>query len=187
MAIIGMNDIRKGKVISFEGEPYVVTQANFLRKQQRRPVMKTILKHLRSGKTKEHSFQQADKVEEANIERKPMQYLYAAGANFAFMDQATYEQLELPANIVAEAVPYLLEGQTADIVYFEGNPLTVDLPIKITRKVISSPDAVRGDTSTNVFKEVIVEGNLKVAAPLFITEGESIIIDTRSGEYVERA
>lgn len=187
MAIIGMNDIRKGEVITFEGEPYVVTQANFLRKQQRRPVMKTILKHLRTGKTKEHSFQQSDKIEEANIAKKPMQYLYASGGTYAFMDQQTYEQIELPASVVAEAAAYLLEGQIAEVVYFEGHPLTVALPIKITRRVITAPEAVRGDTSTNVFKEVIVEGNLKVAAPLFIKEDESIIIDTRSGEYVERA
>lgn len=185
--MIGMNDVRKGKVITFESEPYLVTQANFLRKQQRRPVMKTILKHLRTGKTKEHSFQQSDKIEEANITKKPMQYLYAAGEMFAFMDQQTYEQVELSAEVVGEVAKFLLEGQTIDLVLFEENPLTVDMPIKITRKVISSPDAIRGDTSTNVFKEVIVEGNLKVGAPLFIKEGESIIIDTRSGEYVERA
>ena len=185
--MLSMTEIRKGKVVVMGGEPYQVTSAQYLRMQQRRPVMKTILKHIRTGATKEHSFQQSDKVEEADITRKPYQYLYENTGTYSFMDQETYEQIDLAADVLAGAEVYLLEGQTAEIVFYDDDPIGVELPIKIDRKVIEAPPGVKGDTSSNVTKEVIVEGNLKVKAPLFIKQGDVIRIDTRSGDYVERA
>jgi len=185
--MLDMNQIRKGKIILFEGEPFVVVSAQFLRKQQRRPVMKTILKHVRTGKTKEHSYQQADRVDEANIERRDAQYLYASGSAFAFMDMTTYEQMELDAAIIGDAAAYLLEGTNVGIVYFEGKPMSVELPIKIDRKIIEAPPGVKGDTSANVTKEAKIEGGLTIRVPLFINEGDLVTIDTRTGEYLERA
>lgn len=185
--MLGMNEIRKGKIIVLDGEPYVVMSADFLRKQQRRPVMRTMLKHLRTGKTVEHSFQQSDRVEEADIERKQSQFLYSAEGRFIFMDQTTFEQVELGPEVAGDTAPYLLEGQEAEIVTFDGNPVSIDLPIKIVRKVISAPPGIRGDTASNVMKEVVLEGNVKVKAPLFVSEGDAIRIDTRDGTYIERA
>lgn len=186
--MLNMNEIRKGAVIIFEGEPYVVTAANFLRKQQRRPVMKTILKHLKTGRTKEHSFQQADRVEEANIEKRSAQFLYQTPeGKKAYMDMVTYEQFELGEEAASASDQFLLEGQNVHIVLFDGRPVSVDLPIKLPRKVIEAPPGVRGDTSTNVTKDATIEGNLNVKVPLFINEGDTIIIDTRTGEYAERA
>lgn len=170
-----------------EGEPYVVVSAEFLRKQQRRPVVRSVLRNIRTGQTKEHSFQQSDKVPEADIERKPFQFLYTNENSWSFMDQETYEQIELSKDAVGDAAQFLLEGQEATLVLFERNPVGVELPIKIDRKVIEAAPGVRGNTSTNVMKEVVVEGNVRVKAPLFIKEGDSIRIDTRTGEYVERA
>src|SRR5687767_14638324 len=160
--MLDMNQIRKGKIILFEGEPFVVVSAQFLRKQQRRPVMKTILKHVRTGKTKEHSYQQADRVEEANIERRPAQFLYGSGTSYAFMDMATYEQMELGNDVVGDSAAYLLEGTEAAIVYFEGQPMSIELPIKIDRKIIEAPPGVKGDTSSNVRKEAKIEGGITV-------------------------
>lgn len=181
-----MNEVRKGKVVVLDGAPYVVASAEFLRKQQRKPVMRTILKDLRTGATREHSFQQSDKIEEADIENRECQFLYQADGRFTFMDQGTYEQLEIDADIVGQNAQYLLEGQKATIVLFQGQPVGVELPIKIERRVIESPPGVRGDTSTNVTKDAVIEGDTKVKVPLFINEGDSIRIDTRTGEYVER-
>lgn len=183
-----MNEIRKGAVIIFESEPYVVQSAQFLRKQQRRPVMKTVLKHLKTGRTKEHSFQQADKVEEANIEQRPAQFLYRTPTGKdTYMDMATYEQLELGEEAASDSDRFLLEGQEVQIVMFDGRPVSVALPIKLSRQVVEAPPGVRGDTSTNVMKEATIEGNIKVKVPLFINAGDTIVIDTRTGEYVERA
>jgi elongation factor P len=185
--MLTLSDIRKGKIIVLEGEPYAIVSAEFLRKQQRRPVVRSVLKHLMTGQTKEHSFQQSDKVPEADVEQKPHQFLYADGDAYAFMDQQTYEQIDMQREDVGDAAQYLLEGQDVTIMFFEGKPVAVDLPIKITRAVIEAPPGVRGDTSTNVTKDVVIEGGVKVKAPLFIKEGDSIKVDTRSGEYVERA
>ncbi len=185
--MLTISDIRKGKMLVLEGEPYQVMSAEFLRKQQRRPVVRTMLKNVRTGQSKEHSFQQSDKVPEAAIERQPYQFLYKAGENFALMHQETYEQIEVGPEIVGAAAPYLLEQQPIDVITFEGTAVSVELPIKIERKVIEAPPGVRGDTSTNVTKDIVVEGGLKMKAPLFVKEGDVIRVDTRSGEYLEKA
>jgi len=184
--MLGMNEIRKGKVIVFEDEPWVVMSADFLRKQQRRPVMRTILKHLKTEKVREHTFQQSDKVEEAALERKAMQFLYGDENSFSFMDPSSFEQLDLSAEAVGELARYLLPEQEVEVMFFEGRPLAVSLPIKIERKVIEAPPGVRGDTSTNVMKDAVIEGGVKIKVPLFIDEGDVIRVDTRTGEYVER-
>lgn len=184
--MLGMTEIRKGRVIVWEGEPYVVSSADYLRKQQRRPVMKTVLKHIRTGATQEHSFQQSDRVEEANMDRRKAQYLYQTGDRYAFMDVVTYEQVELDKQVVGELAGYLLEGETVEVLVFEQNPILIEMPIKIKRKVVESPPGVRGDTSSNVMKDAVVEGGVKIKVPLFVNEGDTIVLDTRSGTYVER-
>lgn len=185
--MLSMNDVRKGKAIVIEGEPYLVVEANFLKKQQRRPVVRSKLKHLRSGSMREHTFMQSDKIAEADIAKQTYQFLFASNGRYTFMNQETYEQVELGQDIVGEAAQYLLEGQEADMLLFDDVPISVALPIKIERKVIEAPPGVRGDTSGSVMREIVVEGGVKVRAPLFISEGDTIRVDTRTGEYVERA
>jgi len=185
--MLGMNDIRKGKTIVLDGEPYVVTSSSFMRKQKTRPVMRTQLKHLMTGSVREHTWQQADKVEEADIDRLRYQFLYRNGSNLAFMDQVSFEQVELSADIVGDNTHFLLEGEDVEVLLFNGVPVAVDLPIKIDRLVVVAPPGIKGDTSTNVMKEVEIEGGAKVKAPLFIKAGDKIRIDTRTGQYVEKA
>src|SRR5262249_19560128 len=115
------------------------------------------------------------------------QYLYMQGANYVFMNMQTYEQIEIPAAIIQDLARFLLEGEEVEVVLFEGSPVSVDMPIKIDRKVIDAPPGVRGDTSSNVTKEITSEGGVKMRAPLFIKEGDMIRVDTRTGEYLERA
>jgi len=187
--MLSFNDIRKGKgkIIVLDGEPYIVVSAEFLRKQQRRPVVNTILKHVKTDQTREHTFQQSDKVVEAEIDRTPYQYLYMQGPAYVFMNMQTYEQIEIPADIVGDLARFLLEGEEVQVMVFEGNPVSLDMPIKIDRKVIEAPEGVRGDTSSNVTKEIVIAGGVHMRAPLFIKEGDIIRVDTRSGEYLERA
>lgn len=185
--MLGFNDIRKGKIVVLDGSPYIVASAEFLRKQQRRPVMRTILKHLVTGAAKEHSFQQSDRVEEADVQSLACQYLYKNGESYVFMDQIQFSQYELDKEAVGSAVHFLLEGQEAELVLFDGRPVNVELPIKIERKVIEAPPGVRGNTSTNVMKDIVIEGGVKMKAPLFVSVGDVIRIDTRTGTYVEKA
>ncbi len=184
--MLSFNEIRKGKIIVLDGQPYVVGSAEFLRKQQRRPVIRSILKHLKTGQTREHSFQQSDKVAEADVETRPYQFLFATGSMLTFMDQSTYEQLEMEKAVMGESAQYLLEGQEVQVVFFEGNPVTVELPIKITRTVIEAAPGVKGNTAGNVMKDAKIEGGMTIKVPLFIVEGSKIVIDTRDGTYVER-
>lgn len=185
--MLSFNEIRKGKIVVLDGQPYVVVSAEFLRKQQRRPVVRSILKHLKTGQTREHSFQQSDKVPEADVEHKQYQFLFAEGETLTFMDQVTYEQLEIQREAIGDTAKFLIDGQEVEIVFFEGKPVTVVLPIKITRTVVEAAPGVKGNTAGSVLKDATVEGGVLVRVPLFITEGDSIIIDTRDGSYVERA
>jgi elongation factor P len=184
--MLAMNDIKKGVVILHEGEPYVVTSANFSRQQQRRPVMRTTLKNLKTGAVREHSFQQSDKVEAADLERTTAQFLYEQAGQYVLMDQLTYEQREIDQEALGDAGQLLIEGQEVEIASFGDEVVSVDLPIKVERKVIEAPPGIKGDTSTNVMKDITIEGGAKVKAPLFIKEGDTIRIDTRTISYVER-
>jgi elongation factor P len=185
--MLGMNDVKKGKIVVLENQPYVVVSSQFSRKQKSRPVMRSVLRHLQTAQTKEHTFMQSDRIEEADVDRKKYQFLYKDEAGrFVFMDQASFEQLELREDEVGEAVVLLMDGQEVSVVLFDGKIVNVELPIKVDRAVTSAPPGVKGDTTTNVMKEVIVEGGAKIKAPLFISEGDVIKIDTRTREYVER-
>jgi len=182
-----MKDVRKGVAITLEGEPYIVTSSSFMKKQQRRPVMRCVLRNLRTGNTREHTFMQSDKIEEADIGRSHCQFLYKEGEAYMFMDHSTYEQVLVDPDIAGGAALFLLEGQDVQLLMYDGKPVAVELPIKIDREVKEAPPGVRGDTSTNVMKDVVVEGDVTVKAPLFIQTGDKIRIDTRTGEYAERA
>ena len=184
--MLAMNDIKKGVVVLHEGAPYLVVSAQFSRQQQQRPVMRTTLKNLKTGAVREHSYQQSDRVEPADIERATAQFLYEQAGDYVFMDQQTYEQREIPQDVLGEAGQLLVEGQEVEIASFGGEVVSVDLPIKVERTVVEAPPGIKGDTSTNVMKEVVIEGGAKVKAPLFIKEGDAIRIDTRDGSYVER-
>jgi elongation factor P len=184
--MLSMGQIKKGVMVVLEEEPYLVVSAEFTRKQQSRPVMRTVLKNIKTGQTKEHSFMQSDKVQEANVGRRDFDFLYESGDRYVFMDKNSFDQVEVGEDVVGEAARFLTEGQSVEMVLFDDVFIQVDLPIKIDRQVTSAPPGIKGDTSTNVMKEVEVEGGAKVKAPLFVKEGDRIRIDTRTGTYVER-
>lgn len=149
--------------------------------------MRTQLKHLITGAVREHTWQQADKIEEADVNRLPYSFLYRHGSLLAFMDQISFEQVELSSDMVGDNLHFLLAGQEVEVLLFNGAPVSVSLPIMIVREVVNAPPGIKGDTSTNIMKEVEIEGGAKLQAPLFIKKGDRIRIDTRGGQYVERA
>lgn len=174
--------------IIVNGEPYLVLWADFMRTAQRKPVMRTKLKNLSNGKVLETSFHPGDKVEEADLERGVANYLYKDTDNIYLMDNKTYEQFSIPIDQVGDKVKFLKDGSDLDILYFSGKPINIDLPAKIKLRVVTAPPAIRGNTASgNVTKKVTLENGLEVATPLFIEEGNEVIVNTDSGEYVERA
>lgn len=185
--MLTMNDLRQGVTIIEGGDPWVVLETDFMKKAQRRPVMRTKIRNLRSGQVKERTFKQGDSIPEADVGKVKARFLYAADHRYTFMDETTYEQYTLSEDALGSSGVFLHEGMVVDLLTFEGNPVVVQLPIKVEAKVISAPPGVRGDSATNIMKEVLLEGNVKVKAPLFVTEGDTIIIDTRTGTYVSKA
>lgn len=173
--------------MELDGEPYLVMSSDFLRKQATKPVMRTVLKNLITGNTKEHSFHPSDKMPEVSVDKIKSQFLYKEGDSFSFMDPVSFEQAELTADEVGEQGRFLIEGDEVEILKYKETTIGIELPIKITRQVVEAPPGIKGDSSGGVTKEVVVEGGAKVKTPLFVEEGSSIVIDTRDGSYVERA
>lgn len=182
-----LNDIKKGINLIWNNEPYLVLEANFVRMQQRKPVMQTKLKSLISGKVIEYSFKPGDKAEYADLQRGKANYMYKDDENAYFMNNETYEQFDLPLEQLGNKINYLKEGTDCDILYFENKPINLDIPIKIKLKVTESPPGVKGDSSANVTKQITLETGAVINAPLFVKQGDEIIVNTETEEYVERA
>lgn len=181
-----LNSIKVGLTILFNGEPYQVQTANFVRMQQRKPVMQTKMKNLINGKVLEYSFKAGERVEEADLERKKCGYLYADQSGSYFMDTESYEQFAIDQSLLGDRVKLLKEGTQVDVLYFNDRPITVGFPPKIDFKVTSAPPSIKGDTAGNATKQVTLETGLTVNAPLFVKEGDTIRVNTDTLEYAER-
>jgi elongation factor P len=187
MAISTLNDIKKGINVLNEGEPYVVVEANFVRMQQRKPVMQTKLRNLLNGKVAQINYHPGDRVEEADLMRKKVDYLYNDGENWNFMSNDDFEQFSLPKDSLGDKVGFMKEGDKVDALYFNGNPVSVSLQPKVELKVISAPEGTRGDSAQGrVTKSAELETGVSIQVPLFVKEGDIVRINTETAEYVER-
>jgi elongation factor P len=182
-----LNSIKVGLNILVNDEPYQVLEASFMRTAQRKPVMRTKLRHLFTGRVLEQSFKPGDKVEEADMSRTKANFLYADDTQCHFMNQETFEQFDFPKDILGEQINYLKDGLEVNILNFNNQPITVELPKKVQLKVLETPPGVKGDTATGGFKQAKLETGLTVNVPLFIKNDEMLIINTETGQYVERA
>ena len=184
---ISLHEIRVGMTIIYNNEPYHVLKANFVRMQQRKPVMQTKLRNLISGKIIENNFKPGDKFEEAEVERKKINYLYHTHDQFHFMDNETYEEVMLSKDIIGEAERLLKEGSEIQTQVFNDKIIGIQLPPKMDFKVVTAAPGVKGDTAQGrVTKTATIETGFTVNVPLFIKDGDIIRINTESGEYVER-
>lgn len=182
-----MNDLKKqGSIIKLEGEPFVVLKSQHARTAQRRAFVRTSLKNLISGKVIEKTFNASDKVEEADVEKSKANYLYQTGDAFYFMNLETFEEVSLSSEAIGDEAKFLKEGLEITVVYFEGRPVFINLPQKIDYQVVEAPPAIKGDTEGKTMKVVKLENGLEINAPFFINAGEVIVVNTETGEYVER-
>ncbi len=182
-----LNDIKKGLSVLVDGEPYIVVEANFVRMQQRKPVMQTKLKNLINGKVAEINYHPGDKVEEANLQRKKVDYLYNDGDNYYFMSQDDFEQFSIEKDTIINQVGFMKDGDKVDALYFNNNPVSISLPPKVELKIVSAPDGVKGNSAQGrVTKTAELETGMNIQVPLFVKEGDTIRINTDTGEYVER-
>lgn len=182
-----LNSIRVGLNILVNDEPYQVLEASFMRTAQRKPVMRTKLRHLMNGKVLEQSFKPGDKVEEADMSRVRANFLYQDDDGCHFMNQETFEQFDFSKAALDGQAGYLKEGVEVNILNFNGVPVSVELPKKVTLKVTETPPGIKGDTATGGTKQATLETGITVNVPLFIKNDELIVVNTETGEYVERA
>lgn len=182
-----LTDIRTGAIVKLNGDPYLVVWNQFNRKQQRKPVMRTKLKNLINGSALDKTFLAGESFEFADVGNKRCQFLYKSDESAFFMDNETFEQFELPIDQVEGSLPYLKDDMEVYVTFYEGKPIAVQLPPKIELKVLETPPGVKGDTATGGSKPATLETGAVVNVPLFINEGEVILVNTETGEYVGRA
>lgn len=185
--MLSTTDFRKGLKIKIEGEPYIIVDFQHARTAQRRAFVRTKLKNLKSGAVLEKTFSAGETFEEPDFEQRLMQFLYSSEEEYVFMDSKTYEQITFTEELLGDSRWYLKENDEYKILFFEGNPLDVDLPTSVVLRIQSTEPAIKGDSVTNITKNAILETGLNVKVPLFVREGELIKVDTRTGEYLERA
>lgn len=185
--MIEVNDIKTGMTLIIEGGIYQVVDFLHVKPGKGSAFMKTKLKNLRTGGTVERTFNTNVKFEKANIEKSNVQYLYNTGDTYNFMNMETYEQLELTADQLGDDKNYLIENMTVMVSFFQGELLGVILPDKIEMTVVATEPAVKGNTTNNATKDATVETGMNVRVPLFIEQGEKIIVSTADGKYVSRA
>lgn len=184
--MLTLGQIRKGLVLVYNNEPYLVVNSEHSKTAQSRAVVRSRIKSLRNNNLLEITFQGSDKIIPADLVYKKCQYLYADDTGANFMDEA-YEQFGLNKETIGEAMQYLREGQPVDIAFWENKPVYINLPPKVDLKVVEAAPAVKGDTATSASKTVKLETGLEVLTPMFIKEGDMVKVNTETGEYVERA
>ena len=184
---IGFGDLRRGIAIELDGQPYQVLEYTRVKMQQRAPVIRLKLRNLRDGKVIERAFQSYTNVFAlADVQYRPVQYLYTDGQLYYFMDTEEFEQHSLAKEQLEDNVFYLKEGMELELLFYEGTPLNVVLPITVELKVMQTPPGIKGDTAQGGTKPATLETGLTVQVPLFVSSGDVIKVDTRTGQYVER-
>jgi elongation factor P len=181
-----VSELRKNAKLELDGHPYVVTDFQFVKPGKGQGLYKCKLKNMITGSVLERTWRSGEKLTAANVESKKMQFLYANGDNFTFMDNESYEQIELTADVVGDDKNFLLDNQECDVLLYNERPVGVSLPSHIVMEIVETEPGVKGDTATNVTKSATVQTGLEVQVPLFIKQGERVKIDTRTGSYVER-
>ena len=185
--MINVNDIKNGMTVEDEGSVFQVVEFQHVKPGIGAAFVKMKLRNLRTGAIIEKTYNSSVKLAKANIQRKPMQYLYQAGDSYSFMDMNTYEQLELSGSQIGDNLKYLKENLTVDLVFFGDELIGINLPEKIDYVITHTEQAVKGNTSSGAQKDATLENGMIIKVPLFINEGESVIISTEDGKYVSRS
>ena len=184
--MINTNDFKTGQTITYEGNLYQILEFQHVKPGKGAAIVKTKLKNLRTGSITEVSFNSGIKVPTAHVDKSKMQYLYNDGNIYSFMNMETYEQIEINAKQIENEKKFLKEGLEVLIYFYENEMLGIELPEKIDFVITQTEPAIKGNTATNATKDAIIETGYLVKVPLFIEQGEEIIVSTKDGKYVSR-
>lgn len=185
--MLSATQLRNGKTFQIEGTPYQVLKYEHIKLGRGGATVRISSRNLRSGRVEERTFSTGMSVEDILTTKRRLQYLYNGGDNVVFMDPKNYEQVEFKKSVLGDQLAFLKEGQEADVLFWENEALTIDLPPKVVLIVTETGPGLKGNSATNIYKPATVENGLTVKVPLFIKAGDKVKVDTRTGEYVERA
>lgn len=180
------SDLRKNLKILVDNEPYVIVEAQFVKPGKGTAFTKCKIKNLITGAVLERTWRSGESVDLADTENRRMEYLYAEGEHFVFMDQETYDQVHIEKEILGDDAQWLIDNLPVEVLFFNGRPVGVELPTFVELQITHCEPGVRGDTATGASKPATLSTGAVVQVPLFVNEGEWLKIDTRTGEYVER-
>lgn len=181
------NDLRKGQAIKYNGNTAIVLEVHHRTPGNLRAFVQAIIRYIYTGKSADVRFGSTDKVELVDIERKQVEFSYKDNNGYHFIDPETYDTVDLQENLLGDAKDYLVENLSVQVLYAEGKAVQVELPASVNLKIVESAEGLRGDTASNVTKPAKLETGKTINVPLFIKEGETIKIDTRTGDYMGRA
>lgn len=187
MANINATDLRAGIAFLYEGKPFKVTKYNLIKMGRGGATVRVNCINIENGANIEHAFSSNLSFERIELLKKKLQYLYKDGKVATFMNPTSYDQVEVPLSILGSDIFYIKEGEEVNILFWNDRAMSVDLPPKVTLEVVDCDPGVKGNSASNFLKSAKLENGLDVKVPLFIEVGEKIKVDTRSGEYVERA
>jgi len=185
--VISVNDLKTGLTIETDGSIWRVVDFQHVKPGKGAAFVRSKLRNLRSGAIQEKTFRAGEKVGKAQIDNRKMQYLYADGNSHVFMDNNTYDQVELQADQLEHELQFLQENMNVTIIMYEGETLGVQLPKTVELQVTESEPGIKGDTATGATKEATLETGLTIQVPLFVNQGDVLVINTDEGEYVSRA
>ena len=181
------NDIRKGQVIKYNGEPHLVMETQHRTPGNLRAFVQVKMRNLRYGKALDQRFASSDTIEVLPTDRRTLEFSYADRDTYAFIDPSTFEQIEMSEATLGDVKNYLTAGGKVDVLFVNDKPLTVELPSAVTLKVVESAEGIKGDTTSNVQKPAKLETGLTIQVPLFVKEGETVRVSTIDGSYLGRA
>ncbi len=187
MPKINGNEVRPGYILEHDGGLWAAVKVAHVKPGKGGAFAQVELKNIRDGRKLNERFRSADKVERVRLDQKDQQFLYEQGGMLVFMDAETFEQIEIPADILGDRRPFLQDGTTVQVEYYEDEALNVYLPEKVTCTIVETEPAVRGQTAANSFKPAVLDNGLRVMVPPFVGEGEAIVVSTETMDYVERA
>ena len=185
--MVEATELKNGVTFLSDGKPFKVIKYSLVKMGRGGATVRVIAMNLETGDVLEKTFSSNIKVTSISTVKRKLQHLYSDGNTVTFMDPKSFEQIGIPQHLINQELPYIKEGETADILFWDEKPLSIDIPSKVTLKVVETPPGVKGNSASNVYKSAVLENGNSLKVPLFINTGDLIRVDTRTGEYMERA
>ncbi len=185
-AVLTAGELRKGSKLEIDGEPYLILDFEFSKPGKGQALYRCRLKNMITGAQFDRTYRSGDKFNAADLEEQEIQYLYSDGQSYHFMNMSSYEQIEMSAGAVGDASSFLTENLVVNVLLFQGRPIGLTLPNFVDLKIVASAPGIKGDTASGATKPATLDTGHVIYVPLFVEEGETVRIDTRTGQYVER-